>query len=109
MKLNRIEEYVRGWFVGNFTPSTYQGDFEVAFHIHKEGTNHAAHFHKGSTEINLIVSGIGVFKFLDSDKTVQKGDIITIDPYNVVGFTAITDCEIVVIKTKSILGDKYIV
>ena len=42
-----------------------------------------------------------------NDKLIRPGDIITIEPGEVTKATFITDCELVIVKTPSVPGDKY--
>jgi quercetin dioxygenase-like cupin family protein len=104
MKITKLEEYYRGWFIGNFEPACYKTkSFEVGLLTHKKGEFWAPHIHKIATEINLLVEG----EMIMNDKEIQKGDIFIIDPNETATPIFITDCKILVIKTPSLPEDKY--
>ena len=105
MKISRIEEYTRGWFVGDFEPSCYKTkDFEAGLLIHKKGEHWAPHFHKIATEINLLVEG----EMIIAEKKLRSGDVFLIEPNEIADPIFLTDCKVLVIKTPSVPGDKYI-
>jgi quercetin dioxygenase-like cupin family protein len=105
MKISRIEEYTRGWFVGNFEPTAYKTpDFEIGLITHTKDEKWAPHIHKISTEINLLVEG----EMIIGGKTLTAGDVFLIEPNEVADPVFLKDCKVVVIKTPSAPGDKYI-
>jgi quercetin dioxygenase-like cupin family protein len=102
----RIEEMVKGWFVGGFSPTAYQTQAcEVAFKHYKAGDNESAHYHKIATEITLVVSG----RVRMVDREWGPGDIIILAPGEATAFEALTDAVNVVVKTPGALNDKYLV
>lgn len=104
MKISRIEDYTRGWYVGDFTPSCLQTkDFEVGLLIHKKDEYWSPHTHKISTEINLLVEG----EMIIQNKKLVTGDLFILEPNEVADPTFLTDCKLVVIKTPSLPNDKY--
>jgi quercetin dioxygenase-like cupin family protein len=104
MKITRIEDYKRGWFLGDFEPSCFETkDFEVGLLTHKKGEFWAPHIHKISTEINLLLEG----EMMIGGKTLTSGDIFVIEPNEVADPIFLSDCRLVVIKTPSIPTDKY--
>lgn len=106
MKLNHIDEFIGGWFVGNFSPSIIHTDkYEIAVKRYKQGESEMAHYHAVATEITVIVEGCVRM----NGKEYKKGDIIVMEPNEVTDFFAITDVTNVVVKTPSVIGDKYIV
>lgn len=52
MKVAKLEDMVKGWFVGNFDPTN---DVEVAVKEYKKGDYEEKHYHKIATEITVIV------------------------------------------------------
>ncbi len=110
MKIYKLKQFTRNWVIGNFYPSLYKSKIAVAVHNHKAGTIHETHMHKKATEINIVSSGICQFHFPEKKLKiiVKSGDILVIEPYEFVEFTAIKNTTITVIKTDSRPNDKYL-
>jgi quercetin dioxygenase-like cupin family protein len=105
MRIAKLSNMDRGWFVGAFVPSAFATDAcEVALKSYKAGYREAKHFHKIATEVTLIVSG----RILMLDCEFGPGDIIVVEPGDAVDFVAITDAVNVVVKVPGALDDKYI-
>lgn len=105
MKHDRLEKMVKGWFVGAFRPVAHSTEVcEVGVKYYNAGERESAHHHKVATEVTLILSG----KVRMMGRTWLDGDIITLSPGETTDFEAITDAITVVVKTPSILGDKYL-
>ena len=104
MQVERLDNMVKGWFVGNFTPTLYQTtNCEVAVKTYKQGEKESRHYHKIATEITVIVKGrVRMF-----DTEYGEGDIIVIEPYEVTSFEALDDCVNVVVKLPGANNDKY--
>jgi quercetin dioxygenase-like cupin family protein len=106
MKNFRIDNMVKGWFVGGFSPTAYHSSScEVALKKYKKGDCEDAHFHKMATEITLVVSG----QIKMVGQLWVEGDIVIVEPGEVSSFEAITDAVNVVVKIPGVLNDKYIV
>lgn len=104
MKISKLENMVRGWFVGEFTPSAFQTSAcEVGVKSYRAGDYEAGHFHKIATEITLILSGRASM----CGQEWGEGDIIVIQPGEVTDFRALTDVTNVVVKVPGALNDKY--
>jgi mannose-6-phosphate isomerase-like protein (cupin superfamily) len=105
MTITNLNEFFKGWFVGNFEPTlNTTEDFEVAVKRYKTGDYEEKHHHKIATEITVIVEGeveMNGVKYV-------KDDIITIQPNESTDFKCITDVVTVVVKTPSANNDKYI-
>jgi len=102
MRIDRIENFTRGWFVGNFEPTIFSTkDFEVGILHHSKGKM-PAHYHT-SIELNYLISG----EMTIHGKKLMPGDIFIIEPYEVVDPVIVKDCTLVVVKTPSMPGDKY--
>jgi hypothetical protein len=98
MKIQRIENMVGGWFIGNFEPSVFKTkDFEVSYKKHYKGEFWDSHYHRIVTEINLLISG----EMILQDKKLVSGDIFTIEPFEIADPEFLTDCEIIVVKIPS--------
>lgn len=105
MKVDRLENMVKGWFVGNFDPVVLRSqDMEVAVKTYRAGEVEAAHYHKVATEITVIVSGTAIM----GGRTCESGDILTIEPGFATSFEAVTDVVTVVVKSPSVAQDKYL-
>jgi quercetin dioxygenase-like cupin family protein len=105
MKHYRLDDMVKGWFVGAFSPTAFSTDScEVAVKQYSAGEKEGAHYHKVGTEITLILNG----EVKMMGRKWQGGDIITISPNESTSFEAITDTTTVVVKTPSVDGDKYL-
>ena len=106
MKVMKLEDMFKGWFIGDFEPTAYKSkDFEVCYKFHHAGEIWDNHYHKVATEINYLIRG----KMNLSGIELNQGDIFTIYPDEVAIPEFLTDCELIVVKTPSIKEDKYIV
>lgn len=104
MKIARLEDMCKGWFIGNFEPSLYKtNDVEVAVKVYKAGDYDAAHYHKIGTEFTAVISG----RVRMDNTEYQAGDIIVIEPGDVTDFEALTDAVNVVVKLPGANNDKY--
>lgn len=103
MNIYNIKDYIKGWVIGNFEPSLYKSDIEVGLKEYKKGDIEDEHYHKLSKEYTIVVSGVIKMNNIE----YKKGDIIEVLEYESVAFECIDDAITVVIKTKSIPGDKY--
>lgn len=105
MKLEKLDEFFKGWVVGNFRPSLFQTeDFEVAVKFYKAGDYEPAHYHKVATEITIITNGSVVM----NKEVYTKGDVIVIEPNDITDFEATSDVTTTVIKYPCEAGDKYL-
>ena len=106
MKIDKMEDMIGGWFIGDFDPSSLKTkDFEVCYKTHYAGEVWDNHYHKIATEVNYLIRG----KMNLSGTELNQGDIFTIYPNEVAIPEFITDCELIVVKTPSLKEDKYIV
>lgn len=106
MKTYNLSMMKNGWFVGSFSPNALcTNECEVAVKKYLKGDKEKKHFHKVATEVTLILEGeVKMF-----DKLWSSGDILTIAPGEATDFEAMTDSITVVIKTPSLIDDKYYV
>ena len=103
MKIYNLNQFKNGWFIGNFKPSLLEKNFEVGVHRHKKGEYHQDHFHKKSTEINLVLNGtISI-----NDKIFEKDDIFVLEPFEISQVEYLTDVEILIVRDISDTADKY--
>ena len=105
MVKENLNNFIKGWIVGKFEPTLLNTDnFEVAIKRYEAGDYEERHNHKIATEITVIVEG----EVQMNDLTFIKDDIIIIKPNESTDFKCITDVTTVVIKTPSVINDKYI-
>ncbi|MES2677060.1 MAG: HAD-IA family hydrolase [Pseudomonadota bacterium] len=100
----KLADMIGGWFVGDFYPNILRNkDFEVGVKFYKAGDKEDWHVHKVGTEITVILDGTVKMR----DEIYRSGDIILLEPGNGTAFEALTDVKTVVVKTPSVMGDKY--
>ncbi|WP_281544076.1 hypothetical protein [Grimontia sp. SpTr1] len=105
MTSHKLEDFVRGWFVGGFEPTLFKTtDVEVAIQKFKKGDKEASHCHKIATEITAIVSG----KARMGELIVSEGELVSIEPGTYTDFEALEDTTTVVVKVPGALNDKYL-
>ncbi len=93
-----------GWFVGDFEPAAYRTkEFEVALKRHAKGEAWPVHYHAVATEINYLIRGVMTLK----GERFSAGDVFMLEPREVADPVFLEDCEIITIKTPSVIGDKY--
>lgn len=104
MKVECMDNMIKGWFIGNFTPTLYKtNDCEVAVKKYKKGDFEKAHFHKIATEITVIVNGrVKMF-----DREFGEGEVIIVEPGDITSFEALEDSTNVVVKLPGANDDKY--
>lgn len=104
MQTYRIENFVGGWFAGQFKPNIFPTkDFELAVKYYKAGDKDKKHYHKIAKEITCVIYG----KVRINGQVFVAGDIIEINPLEVSAFDVIEDACNVVLKVPGELNDKY--
>lgn len=105
MKKYRIEEFTKGWVLGDFEPTIYKtNQIEVGMKNFLPNETEPSHFQNIATEITIVVSGtIEINGFIYTD-----GDIILIEPGEVANFKSISSSKLVCIKYPSIPADKVV-
>jgi len=95
---------IGGWFIGDFEPSVLRTkDFEVCFKQHKKGEDWPRHYHKEATEYTILIRG----QLAINGQLIRAGHGFVIEPGEAVKAVFLTDCELIVVKTPSVPGDKY--
>jgi hypothetical protein len=106
MRLGRIEDTEKGWFIGDFPKAIFQSkDFEVSWRMHPAGQKWDLHYQENAIEINLLIDGEMILNGIK----IIPGDIFILDPYEITDVDFIKDCSIVCVKTPSLPNDKVIV
>lgn len=104
MEVSRIEDYFRGWFIGDFEPSLLRTkDFEVGVLTHRKDEVWPAHYHKESIEYNVLISG----KMIIRGKELNSGDVFAFQKGEIADPIFLEDCTLVVVKVPSIPSDKF--
>lgn len=105
MKSFKLENMIKGWFIGNFYPTALETQAcEVAIKKYSAGDFEDTHYHKLATEVTLIVSG----QVKMAGQVWFEGDIIVLFPNEETDFLSITDAITVVVKYPGASNDKYI-
>ena len=105
MEIRRIEDFEKGWFIGDFQPSVVQTEgFEVAMKSYRTGDLEPNHKHLVAKEFTIISSG----RFRMNDMEISTGDIVEIAPGDATDFECLESGTTFVVKIPSVRGDKYI-
>lgn len=105
-KFKLSDSGARGWFIGDFPEAVHRtSDFETCYQTNTAGTVYVQHYHKVITEIQLITRGCMIL----NDVEYRAGDIVIVEPGDIVGGYYSEDTDTVAVKFPSIPGDKYYV
>lgn len=106
MEVRKITEFKKGWFIGNFDDSVLRTEgFEIAYATRTKGQPEPRHYHKVAKEITVIIEG----KIKIHDVILQAGDVFVLDPWEITDPEILEDTKLIIVKTPSVIGDKYIV
>ena len=104
MQTYDLNDYLRGWFIGNFEPSVLNTDtFEVALMRFSKHEYVEPHIHKIATEYNVLVSG----SMTIMGKLLAPNDIFVIKPEEIADPVYHEDSVVLVVKMPSVKNDKY--
>lgn len=104
MKVLKLSDMKGGWFIGNFDPVAYKTEqFEICYKTHPKNDVWDCHYHKKAVEVNLLVRG----KMRFQDRIINAGDIFIVYPWEVSNPEFLEDCEVIIVKTPSLVDDKY--
>lgn len=106
MKVAKLDDMIKGWFIGNFEPSLLKtNDVEVAVKTYKEGDSEERHYHKIATEYTVIISG----RVRMNGVEYAAGDIVVMEPGESTDFECLEDgTKNVVVKIPGANNDKYV-
>lgn len=100
-----LNTFKKGWVCGDIIPSLFNSkDVEVAIKRYKANDCEVSHVHKIATEYTIIISGEVL---MNGVKYIQD-DIIEIQPNEYTDFKCLTDVITCVIKTPSVMNDKFL-
>ena len=105
MKIAKIDDMVKGWFVGNFQPTLFKtNDVEVALKRNNKDTSESAHHHKIATEITVVATG----RVKMNGVEYCAGDIIVMEPNETTDFEVLEEnTQCIVVKIPGANNDKY--
>lgn len=104
MDVHKLQDMIKGWFVGDFTPAVLtSGAFEVAVKYYQAGEREGAHFHKVATELTVVIAG----EIAIGGQLLKSGDIVVVYPGEATDFEAVTNCVLTIVKVPSVKADKY--
>lgn len=104
MRKAKLENMIKGWFVGNFEPTLIKTqDVEVAVKEYKKGDSEGRHYHKIATEITVISSG----RVRMNGVEYCAGDIIIVEPLESTDFEALENTTTTIVKYPGANNDKY--
>ena len=103
MKCYKLENFTRGWIVGDFLPSIFRTNaIEVGIKSYKKGDKEKQTVHEYTWEITVVISG--VIKM--HNKVLSKNEIILLEPGDISEFECIEDTSLVIVKYPSNPNDK---
>jgi quercetin dioxygenase-like cupin family protein len=106
MKVARLDDMTRGWFIGDFAPTLFATRaVEVAVMRYKAGDAERKHFHKIATEFTVVTQG----EVEMNGQRYVAGDIVVMEPGEATDFRAVTDAMTTVVKIPGAVKDKYLV
>lgn len=105
MKTDKLDNYTRGWLVGNYTPSLYNKNYELGFKYYNKGDYEKSHNHLLSDEVTVILFG----EVEMNNVSYIKGDIVVQEKGEFTDFRCISDMAIVGVYRPdgSFPNDKY--
>ena len=105
MKVAKLNEMTKGWFIGNFSPTLLATEaVEVAVKEYPAGFSEEWHYHKVATEFTVIVTG----EVEMNGRRYHQGDIIMIPPGEGTDFKTLTPVVTTVVKVPGATNDKYL-
>lgn len=106
MNVYKVNDFVKGWFVGPFEPSLHPTEaFECALKRYVAGEKEPMHKHEVATEYTVITEGSVRMNGVE----YGPDSIIEILPGEATDFEALTDVTTMVVKIPGVRGDKYLV
>lgn len=75
MKVFNLNDFVRGWIVGQFATPLYQKDYEIGFKYYKIGDYEKSHKHLLSEEVTIVLFGeveMNGKRYLEGNIIVQE-------------------------------------
>jgi quercetin dioxygenase-like cupin family protein len=101
----KLNDMIKGWFIGNFEPSLHKtNNVEVGVKSYKKGDYDGRHYHKIATEYTVIITGRVKMNGIE----YGAGDIVVVEQGEPTDFECLEDGTInVVVKIPGANDDKY--
>lgn len=104
MKHYNINDFIKGWFIGDFDKSIIRTNlFEIAIKQYQAGDKEQKHIHYIAKEITVIIFGTVRM----NGNLYSGGDIIEIHPGEGTDFECLTNVTTCCVKMPSLPKDKY--
>jgi hypothetical protein len=104
MKFSNLDNFTRGWIVGDFQPSLFSTkDNDIGILRINKGDKSDGHFHKNHIEYNIIIEG----KVKIKNNILIKNDIFIYEPLDKSYVEFLKNTILLVIKNPSTKNDKY--
>jgi len=104
VRVARLEDMTRGWFVGDFEPTLHRTkDVEVAVKSYAAGETEDRHVHRVATELTAVVAG----RVRMDGRELAAGDVVVVEPGVPSDFEALTDATVVAVKLPAVPRDKF--
>ena len=105
MIINKLENFEKGWVVGNFDPAIFKSsNVEVGVKQYKKGERESSHYQLTAIEVTIVISG----KVRLGAEILDQFQIATIFPLEEADFECLEDSILVCIKSPSCPNDKVI-
>lgn len=101
---NLEQDFTRGWLVGAFANPILQTDqFEICIKHFKAGEEEKNHYHKLTTEVTVIISGVVEM----CGRRFTANDVIVLEPNELTDFKCLEDAVTCAFRDGSFPQDKY--
>lgn len=106
MKIHRLNDMVRGWIVGKFSPNLYNKDYEIGFKYYNRGDFENFHKHLLSDEVTIVLFG----QVEMNGQQYSEGDIIIQEKGEYTNFICLSDRAITAVYRPdgSFPNDKFL-
>lgn len=100
-----LDQFVGGWFLGNFDPAIERSPHaEVCVKRYTKGDSEPRHFQIIATEITVVIEG----RCRIGEHFLGPNEILRIPPGEIADFEALEDVTLVAVKTPSVPADKVV-
>lgn len=105
MERLKLENYVNGWIVGDFSPSVIRtSELEIAVKHFSLGEKEPEHYQKLAIEATFVLTG----KIRMGGEYLSSGEGLLVKPEVALDFEAMQDSIVLAIKIPSLPNDKVL-